>query len=122
MEHQSQVPAQTTNKFALLEEGEIEEAIQVKKEAVLNVVRNEKAEANKERKSNPTTTRRTSPRKDGIQSAAKDKLPNPNDAGIEEANKKESTIEWVHRKFGTSKEELKQLNATVNHSCQEVPS
>lgn len=42
--------------------------------------------------------------------------------GIEEANINESTLDWVHRYFGTSKEELKQLNVTVNHSCQEIPS
>ncbi|OIT26693.1 hypothetical protein A4A49_35638 [Nicotiana attenuata] len=78
VEHNTSVLVQITNKFALLEEGAIEEVIRVKKEAVLEV-------ENK-------------------------------------ANEKESKIEWVRRKFGTSKEELKQLNVTVNHSCQEIPS
>lgn len=35
---------------------------------------------------------------------------------------KEYTIDWVHRRFDTSKEELRQLNVTINHSCQEIPS
>ncbi|OIT26543.1 hypothetical protein A4A49_24370 [Nicotiana attenuata] len=36
--------------------------------------------------------------------------------------KKEQTIDWVHRRFGTSKEELRQCNVTANHCCQEIPS
>lgn len=28
----------------------------------------------------------------------------------------------MHRRFGTSKEELMQLNVTTNHSCQDIPS
>ncbi|OIT29846.1 hypothetical protein A4A49_57056, partial [Nicotiana attenuata] len=35
---------------------------------------------------------------------------------------KESTIDWVHRRFGTSKEELRQLNVTTNQSCQDMSS
>lgn len=29
---------------------------------------------------------------------------------------------WVHRRFGTSKEDLREMNVTVNHSCHEIPS
>ncbi|OIT19289.1 hypothetical protein A4A49_55572 [Nicotiana attenuata] len=35
---------------------------------------------------------------------------------------KELTIDWVHRRFGTDKKELRKLNVTTNQSCQEVPS
>lgn len=35
---------------------------------------------------------------------------------------KESTIEYVHKRFGTSKEELRKLNVATNQTCQEVPS
>lgn len=37
-------------------------------------------------------------------------------------NKKELIIEWVRRRFGMSKEERKELNVNVNHSCQDIPS
>lgn len=47
-----------------------------------------------------------------------EKAPNPADTGIVEA--KESIIEWVTRRFGANNEDLKQLNVTSNHSCQEV--
>ncbi|OIT05236.1 hypothetical protein A4A49_01709 [Nicotiana attenuata] len=46
----------------------------------------------------------------------------PKDQNFEERVNKESNINRVHRRFGTSKEELKQLNVTTNHSCQEIPS
>ncbi|OIT02537.1 hypothetical protein A4A49_18734 [Nicotiana attenuata] len=42
-------------------------------------------------------------------------------SSYEKANKK-SIIDWVHRRFGTSKEELRQLNETTNQSCQDIPS
>lgn len=42
MEHQANVPVQTTNKFALLEEGKVGDK-QIKKETVLNVVNKENA-------------------------------------------------------------------------------
>lgn len=48
--------------------------------------------------------------------------PNPTPTGIEEAARKESTIDWVHRQFGTSKEELREPNVTVDHSCHAIPS
>ncbi|OIT18939.1 hypothetical protein A4A49_43018 [Nicotiana attenuata] len=46
----------------------------------------------------------------------------PSDQSTDEKANKESTIDWVHRKFGTSKEELRQLNVTTNKSCQDMPS
>lgn len=82
VEHQSNVPVQTTNKFVLLEEGEVEEVNQNKKEAVVILENKDKAEENKERSPNPTTTKRTSPRKTGIPNAAKEILSNPNVTGI----------------------------------------
>lgn len=36
--------------------------------------------------------------------------------------RKETIIEWVHKQFGTSKDELRKLNVTTNHSCQDIPS
>ncbi|OIS99512.1 hypothetical protein A4A49_09155 [Nicotiana attenuata] len=94
----------------------------MKKEAVQKVLNNDEAEANKGNKSNPIATRTSSPKKYGSTSASKEKNPNPIVFGIEEANKKDSTIEWVHSRFGTNKEELRQLNVTINHSCHEIPS
>ncbi|OIT00819.1 hypothetical protein A4A49_20226 [Nicotiana attenuata] len=46
----------------------------------------------------------------------------PSDQSTDERANKESTIDWVHRRFGTSKEELRQLNVTTNQSCQDIPS
>ncbi|OIS95873.1 hypothetical protein A4A49_00859 [Nicotiana attenuata] len=60
--------------------------------------------------------------------------PNPNEslkgghelvrstAPMEERVNKESTIVWVHRRFGANKEELRQLNVPTNHSCQDISS
>ncbi|OIS96088.1 hypothetical protein A4A49_10501 [Nicotiana attenuata] len=42
-------------------------------------------------------------------------------APMEERVNKVSTIEWVHRRFGANKEELRQLNVPTNHSCQDIP-
>ncbi|OIS97192.1 hypothetical protein A4A49_19961 [Nicotiana attenuata] len=77
---------------------------------------------NKVRRSNPNTVGNASPNNKRIQNVAKENSPNPRSSRIEETNKKKFTIEWVHRRFGTSKEELKELNFTVNHSCQDIPS
>ncbi|OIT24585.1 hypothetical protein A4A49_63441, partial [Nicotiana attenuata] len=57
-----------------------------------------------------------------IQSKEKENAPNPINYGIEEDNMKDSTLEWVHRRFGANKEEIRQLNVTLNHSCHEIPS
>ncbi|OIT35466.1 hypothetical protein A4A49_11150 [Nicotiana attenuata] len=46
----------------------------------------------------------------------------PSDQSTDEKTNKESTIDWVHRRFGTSKEELRQLNVTTNQSCQDMSS
>ncbi|OIS96381.1 hypothetical protein A4A49_42422 [Nicotiana attenuata] len=46
----------------------------------------------------------------------------PSDQSTDERANKESTIDWVHRRFGTSKEELRQLNMTTNQSCQDMSS
>ncbi|OIT34864.1 hypothetical protein A4A49_06449, partial [Nicotiana attenuata] len=46
----------------------------------------------------------------------------PSDQSTDEKANKESTIDWVHRRFGTSKEELRQLNVTTNQSCQDMSS
>ncbi|OIT36101.1 hypothetical protein A4A49_10446, partial [Nicotiana attenuata] len=46
----------------------------------------------------------------------------PSDQSTDEKTNKESTIDWVHRIFGTSKEELRQLNVTTNQSCQDMSS
>lgn len=82
----------------------------------------EKTEANKENKASPMSTRKTSPKRNGVQSVTNEKCPNPADTRIVEANKKESTIKWVPRRFGANKEDLKQLNMTINESSQEMPS
>lgn len=80
----------------------------------------EQIEANK---ANPTPTGKASPKKALIKILATEiPIPNPSEARNPEVNKRESTIEWIHRRFGTSKEELRELNVTVNQSCQEVPS
>lgn len=47
------------------------------------------------------------------------KSPNHTGNGIENASIKESTFDWVQRRFGTPKEVL---NVSLNHSCHEVPS
>ncbi|OIT00903.1 hypothetical protein A4A49_23935 [Nicotiana attenuata] len=110
---------QTSNMFELLEKCKVEVHKQIKKEEVDKVLNKEKVEA----KANPTRTRKGTPNKAGMQNPT-NQMPSPSDVriGIEEANKKESTIEWVHRRFGTSKEELREMNVTLNHSCHEIPS
>ncbi|OIT21306.1 hypothetical protein A4A49_37543 [Nicotiana attenuata] len=94
------------------------DARRVKKEAV--------EKANKEgevvlqmKKLNPTSG--------GVQSSLMGALvpsntPIPIDSRIDVDAKKENTIDWVHRTFGTNKEELRQCNVTTNQSCQEIPS
>lgn len=57
------------------------------------VLNNDEADPNKGNKSNPSATGTSSPKKGGSTSATKEKNPNPTISGIEEANKKESTIE-----------------------------
>lgn len=41
---------------------------------------------------------------------------------MEERVSKESTIEWVHRRSGANKEELRQINVPSKYSCQDLPS
>ncbi|OIT03752.1 hypothetical protein A4A49_12492 [Nicotiana attenuata] len=116
----SNVPMQTSNMFTLLEEGEIDVQKQIKKEVVEKVLNKEKAEA---KKANPTSSGKGTPNKVGVQNPA-NQIPSPSDVGIgiEEAKENESTIEWVHRRFGTSKEELREMNVTLNHYCHEISS
>lgn len=71
MEQKTKAPIQTKNKFALPKEGEIDEAIKIKKEAVQKVLNNGEAEARKENKSNPIAIGTSSPKKGGSTSAAK---------------------------------------------------
>lgn len=71
---------------------------------------------------NPTPTGISKPMGNGNQSTTKDNVPNPTNSGIKEDNMRESTLERVQKRFGTNKEELRQLNVHVNHSCQEIPS
>ncbi|OIS96968.1 hypothetical protein A4A49_18465 [Nicotiana attenuata] len=82
----------------------------VKKEAVERVL---------EMSTNPTPSRIHS---SGDREATTIDSTDPKGQNLEEGINRESTIEWVHRRFGTSKEELRQLNVPTNHSCQEVPS
>ncbi|OIT18961.1 hypothetical protein A4A49_42929, partial [Nicotiana attenuata] len=46
----------------------------------------------------------------------------PSDQSTDEKTNKESTIDLVHKRLGTSKEELRQLNVTTNQSCQNMSS
>lgn len=119
---QAIVPVQTTNKFTLLEEGEIQEDVRVKKEELEKVLNEENMEGRKCMISNPTPTGKATPKKNGTKSTGKENIPNPTVHGIEETNMKESIIEWVNRRFSTNKDELRELNVTANNSCQEVPS
>ncbi|OIT29626.1 hypothetical protein A4A49_16249 [Nicotiana attenuata] len=107
---------------SMVDQGQIKEQIRVKKESVEKVLHNEKSKANMEKNVNPTPTGIANPMGNGIQSAAKDNVPNPTTSGNEKANIRESTLECVHRNFGTNKEELRRLNVPVNHLCQEIPS
>ncbi|OIT00548.1 hypothetical protein A4A49_05511 [Nicotiana attenuata] len=91
-------------------EGNQGELKRVKKEAVDKVLQNS---------ANPTPSRIHS---SGDQEVAKIDSSIPKDQKLEERVNKESTIEWVHRRFGTSKEELRQLNVTTNQSRQDIPS
>ncbi|OIS95844.1 hypothetical protein A4A49_58701, partial [Nicotiana attenuata] len=81
-----------------------EDQIRVKKEVV--------------EKGNPSPIGVVKPIKNGTQILEKDKAPNHIDSGIDEADMRESTLEWVHRRFGAKKEEIRQMNVTLNHSCQ----
>ncbi|OIT03571.1 hypothetical protein A4A49_07243 [Nicotiana attenuata] len=73
----------------------------------------------------------SSPKGNGYHNAAKENPPNPVDDRIEEGNKKESTLDWVHRHFGDTRALIearttgvttmevaakKNINATVNPS------
>lgn len=92
----------------------LHELKRVKQEVVENVIK-------KEKNGNPTPTRiQVVPAKDAQEVANDGNFP-AKERTAEEA-RKESTIEWVHRRFGTNKEELRQLNVTTNHSYQEIPS
>lgn len=75
----------------------------------------------KERTGNPTPTGIQLSTKKGDQELAKASSTNPIEERIDENARKESTIEWVHRRFVTSKEELRALNVTTNHSCHDIP-
>ncbi|OIT06931.1 hypothetical protein A4A49_03443 [Nicotiana attenuata] len=59
---------------------------------------------------------------EGVQELVKANSIVPTDQRTDDGANKESTIDWVHRRFGTSKEELRQLNVTINQSCHEIPS
>ncbi|XP_070046536.1 uncharacterized protein [Nicotiana tomentosiformis] len=89
-------------------------ARRVKKEAV--------EATNKENNVKPSQIGTQSPDVKGNKELAKASSPSSIEVGIDEGVNKESTIEWVHRRFGTSKEELRELNVTINQSCHEVPS
>ncbi|XP_070057234.1 uncharacterized protein [Nicotiana tomentosiformis] len=95
---------------------------QIKKEDVEKVLSREKNEVKKATNPNPISTGKTTPKKNGTIIAVRENSTNHNVTGIEKGSKKESTIEWVHRRFGTSKEELRELNVTTNHSCHDIPS
>lgn len=71
---------------------------------------------------NPRPTGSTSPKANGDHNVTKEDPSNPVETRIEEVNKKESNLDWVHRHFGTRKEDMKQLCVTINHSCHEIPS
>lgn len=77
---------------SLLKQGE-EEVKHTKKEAVLNVEIKKKDEINKEKNMNHSLLGITSPRKNEGKNAAKASSPNPTAARIEEATRKEYTIE-----------------------------
>ncbi|OIT27581.1 hypothetical protein A4A49_38450 [Nicotiana attenuata] len=93
----------------------IEEQGRVKEEAVEKVL-------DKEKNGNPTPSGIVKPIGNRIQISEKDKAYNPINARIEKANMKESTLEWVHRRFGANKQEIRQLNVTLNNSYHEIPS
>ncbi|OIT39143.1 hypothetical protein A4A49_02937 [Nicotiana attenuata] len=99
-----------TGKSIPLGEGNQGELKRVKKETIDKVL---------EKSANPTPSRIHS---SGDQEVAKIDSSIPKDQKLEERVNKESTIEWVHRRFGTSKEELRQLNVATNQSCQDIPS
>ncbi|XP_070045511.1 uncharacterized protein [Nicotiana tomentosiformis] len=103
-----------------LDKGEFD-ARRVKKQAV-EFANKEREEAYKGNNLNPTPTGIQSPSGKGNQELTKTSSSNPSEAGIDEETRKESTIEWVHRRFGTRKKELRQLNVTTNHSCHDIPS
>lgn len=67
---------------------------------------NEKRKSNMEKNVNLTLIGIVEPMENGIQIAAKNKAPNPTNSGIDEANMRESTLKWVHRSFGTRKEDI----------------
>ncbi|OIT34769.1 hypothetical protein A4A49_14090 [Nicotiana attenuata] len=46
----------------------------------------------------------------------------PVDTRTDVETRKENTIYWVHRRFGTNKKELRQCNVTTNKSWQDIPS
>ncbi|OIT01021.1 hypothetical protein A4A49_21334 [Nicotiana attenuata] len=96
------------------------DARRVKKEAVDKANKEREAGLQKENL-NPTSL--------GVQSSvmgtiadSPSTVPSPIDSRVEEEARKEATIDWVHIRFGTNKEELRQCNVNTNHSCQEIPS
>ncbi|OIT19893.1 hypothetical protein A4A49_41476 [Nicotiana attenuata] len=90
-------------------EGSQVELKQVKKEAVAKVLEIEKYGNHTHNGSSVATTQGGN----GSRSTV------PIDQEVAKKDKKEATINWVHRTFGTNKEELMQMNGTTNNSCQE---
>ncbi|OIT00445.1 hypothetical protein A4A49_03768 [Nicotiana attenuata] len=97
------------------------DARRVKKEAVDNANKEREAALCKE-KLNPTPLGNQLSTTKGALVDHHSTGPTPIDSGSIEEARKESTIDWVHRRFGTSKEELRQCNVTTNHSCQDIPT
>lgn len=75
-----------------MEDGEIETQKQIKKEVVEKFLNKENVEAKKATYPNPTSTRKATPKKTRTQIVAT-QIPNPNEVGIDEENKKKSTYE-----------------------------
>lgn len=76
--------------------------------------------AAKDGNANPSSTGiRVEERKEPGSEPTKKRSPNPSGAGTGGLATKKRIIDWVQRRFGTSKEAL---NVTLHHSCQEIPS
>ncbi|OIT06589.1 hypothetical protein A4A49_08480 [Nicotiana attenuata] len=97
------------------------EARRVKKEAV-GVANKEREVAHKGNNLNPTPTGIYSLDIQGAKEFDKVSSPIHSEVGIDEMVINESTIEWVHRRFITRKEEQKELHVTTNQSSHEILS